>query len=146
MAWKKCQMQDVHKRSKIFQMLKNKVCSNIIIQNARVTFGNESLSTGLLSVTLKASRWLLHSKTDLASKKLKVDRLSSRQPANLFCRQHWNELPCYVIPKTSKYLFPSILASKVVHNCTIFLCSLDAGNIDDQGRGPVTKEKGHLAG
>ena len=24
----------------------------------------------------------------------------------------------------------------IVHNCTIFLCSLDVGNIDDQCRGP----------
>ena len=34
----------------------------------------------------------------------------------------------------------------IVHNCTIFLCSLDVRDIDDQCRGPSTKEKGHLAG
>ena len=32
----------------------------------------------------------------------------------------------------------------VVHNCTIFLCSLDVRNIDDQCRGPNVKEKDHL--
>ena len=34
----------------------------------------------------------------------------------------------------------------VVHNCTTFLCSLDVGNIDDQCRGPIIKEKDHRAG
>ena len=34
----------------------------------------------------------------------------------------------------------------LVHNCTLFLCSLDVGNIDDQCRGPSKKEKDHLAG
>ena len=39
------------------------------------------------------------------------------------------------------------LAQKVlVHNCTIFLCSLDVRNIDDQCRGPSIKEKDHLVG
>ena len=33
----------------------------------------------------------------------------------------------------------------VVHNCTIFLCSLDVGITDDQCRGLSVKEKGHLA-
>ena len=32
------------------------------------------------------------------------------------------------------------------HNCTIFLCSLDDGNKDDQCRGPSIKEKDHLVG
>ena len=31
-------------------------------------------------------------------------------------------------------------------NCTIFFCSLDIGNIDDQCRGPSIKEKDHLVG
>ena len=30
--------------------------------------------------------------------------------------------------------------------CTLFLCSLDVGNIDDQRRGPSIKEKDHIAG
>ena len=35
----------------------------------------------------------------------------------------------------------------VVHNCTIFLCSLDVKYIyDDQCRGPSIKEKDHLVG
>ena len=34
----------------------------------------------------------------------------------------------------------------VVHNCTIFLCSLDVRNIDGQCRGPNVKEKDHLDG
>ena len=34
----------------------------------------------------------------------------------------------------------------LLHNCTIFLCSLDVGNIDDQCRVPSIKEKDHLAG
>ena len=34
----------------------------------------------------------------------------------------------------------------LVHNCTIFLCSLDVRNIDDQCRGPNVKEKDHLDG
>ena len=34
----------------------------------------------------------------------------------------------------------------LVHNCTIFLCSLDVRNIDDQCRGPSIKEKDHLVG
>ena len=34
----------------------------------------------------------------------------------------------------------------LVHNCTIFLCSLDVRNIDDQCRGPNIKEKDHLDG
>ena len=32
----------------------------------------------------------------------------------------------------------------LVHNCTIFFCSLDVRNIDDQCRGPNVKEKDHL--
>ena len=32
------------------------------------------------------------------------------------------------------------------YNCTIFLCSLDVGNIDDQCRGPSIKGKDVLAG
>ena len=32
----------------------------------------------------------------------------------------------------------------LVHNCTIFPGSLDVRNIDDQCRGPSTKEKDHL--
>ena len=35
---------------------------------------------------------------------------------------------------------------QLVHNCTIFLCSLDVINIDDQCRGPNVKEKDHLDG
>ena len=38
------------------------------------------------------------------------------------------------------------MASRLVHNCTIFLCSLDVRNIDDQCRGPNVKEKDHLVG
>ena len=34
-----------------------------------------------------------------------------------------------------------LITLKSVHNCTIFLCSLDVGNIDDQSRGPSIKEK-----
>ena len=34
----------------------------------------------------------------------------------------------------------------IVQNCTIFLCSLDVGHIDDQCRGPSIKGKDHLAG
>ena len=34
----------------------------------------------------------------------------------------------------------------LANNCTILLCSLDVGNIDDQCRGPSVKEKDHLAG
>ena len=34
----------------------------------------------------------------------------------------------------------------LIHNCTIFLCSLDVGNIDDQFRGPSIKEEDHLVG
>ena len=36
--------------------------------------------------------------------------------------------------------------TSLVHNCTIFLCSLDVGNIDDQCRCPTIKEKDHRAG
>ena len=32
------------------------------------------------------------------------------------------------------------LPERLVHNCTIFLCSLDVGNIDDQCRGPSIRE------
>ena len=35
---------------------------------------------------------------------------------------------------------------EVIHNCTIFLCSLDVRNIDDQCRGPNIKEKIILLG
>ena len=38
---------------------------------------------------------------------------------------------------------------KLVHHCTIFLCSLDVGNTDDtddQCRGPSIKDKDHLVG
>ena len=38
------------------------------------------------------------------------------------------------------------VTTRVVHNCTIFLCSLDVRNIDDQCRGPNIKEKDHIAG
>ena len=38
--------------------------------------------------------------------------------------------------------FPKCL----IHNCTIFLCSLDVGNIDDQFRCTGTEEKDHPAG
>ena len=38
------------------------------------------------------------------------------------------------------------LIHMLIHNCTIFLCSLDVGNIDDQRRGPTLKEKDHRAG
>ena len=34
----------------------------------------------------------------------------------------------------------------LIHHCTIFLCSLDFGNIYDQCRGPNIKEKDHQAG
>ena len=34
----------------------------------------------------------------------------------------------------------------LVHYCSIYLCSLDVGNIDNQCRGPSIKEKDHLAG
>ena len=34
-----------------------------------------------------------------------------------------------------------LITLKSVHNRTIFLCSLDVGNIDDQSRGPSIKEK-----
>ena len=37
-------------------------------------------------------------------------------------------------------------ATPLVHNCTIFLCSLDVGNIDDQSRGPSVKERDCLPG
>ena len=33
-----------------------------------------------------------------------------------------------------------------VYICTVYMCSLDVGNIDDQCRGPSVKEKDHLAG
>ena len=33
-----------------------------------------------------------------------------------------------------------------VHKYTLFLCSLDVGNIDDQCRGPIIMETDHLAG
>ena len=35
---------------------------------------------------------------------------------------------------------------ELVHNCTIFFCSVDARNIDDRCRGPSIKEKDHLVG
>ena len=42
--------------------------------------------------------------------------------------------------------FPSLRATTdLVHKRTIFLCSLDVGNIDDQCRGPSIKERYHLA-
>ena len=34
-----------------------------------------------------------------------------------------------------------LITQKPVHNYTIFLCSLDVGNIDGQSRGPSIKEK-----
>ena len=37
-----------------------------------------------------------------------------------------------------------MVQDSLVHNCTIFLCSLDAGNIDDQCRCPSKNEKDHL--
>ena len=40
----------------------------------------------------------------------------------------------------------SDVQSDVVHNFTIFLCSLDVRNIDDQSRGPSIKEKDDLVG
>ena len=36
------------------------------------------------------------------------------------------------------------VAQIVEHNCTLFLCSLDVGNIGDQCRGASIKEKDHL--
>ena len=43
------------------------------------------------------------------------------------------------IPK--RYL---ALTKHLIHNWTIFLCSLDIGNVDDQCRGPRIKEIGQL--
>ena len=40
----------------------------------------------------------------------------------------------------------ALSSMSLVHNCTIFLCSLDVINIDDQCRGPNVKEKDHLDG
>ena len=34
----------------------------------------------------------------------------------------------------------------LLHNCTIFMWSLDVGNMDDQCKGPSIKGKDHLAG
>ena len=36
--------------------------------------------------------------------------------------------------------------NQLVNNCSIFLCSLDVGNIDDQCRVPSINKKDHLAG
>ena len=36
-------------------------------------------------------------------------------------------------------------SSRLAHSCTIFLCPLDVGNIDDWCRCPSIKEKDHLA-
>ena len=38
------------------------------------------------------------------------------------------------------------VALGIVHDCNIFRCSLDVGNIDDQCRGPSMMETDHLAG
>ena len=38
------------------------------------------------------------------------------------------------------------MARNFLVNCLLFLCSLDVGNIDDQCRGTIIKEKDHLAG
>ena len=45
-------------------------------------------------------------------------------------------------------IFSKIISTpcSLVHNCTIFLCHVDVGNIDDQCRCPGIKEKDHLAG
>ena len=40
----------------------------------------------------------------------------------------------------------SMSTFQLVHNCTIFLSSLDIGNIEDQCRGLSQKEKDHLVG
>ena len=43
-------------------------------------------------------------------------------------------------------LYALLYIRPIAYNCTIFLCFLDVGNIDDHCRGPSIKEKGHLAG
>ena len=49
--------------------------------------------------------------------------------------------------QTSEKRQPEIFDPRnLVHNCTIFLGSLDVRNIDDQCRGPSRKEKDHLVG
>ena len=47
--------------------------------------------------------------------------------------------------RCSPFLFPlfkcradSVVGTRVINNCTIFLCSLDVGIIDDQRRGRST--------
>ena len=37
-------------------------------------------------------------------------------------------------------------SSSLVHNCTIFLCSLDVRNIDDPYRNPIMNNKDHRVG
>ena len=55
----------------------------------------------------------------------------------------------YAVPNSlvrcSPFLFPlikcsadSVVGTRVVNNCTIFLCSLDVGIVDDQRRGRST--------
>ena len=53
----------------------------------------------------------------------------------------WGPL-LHLAPSWPGPLFCMLLAN----SCTIFLCSLDVRNTDDQCRGPSVKEKDHLAG
>ena len=59
-------------------------------------------------------------------------------------RQHKGALSIVRVDFDQFLLFMSTF--QLVHNCTIFLSSLDIGNIDNQYRGPSIKENDHLVG
>ena len=61
-------------------------------------------------------------------------------------KKHRKKCECCQIQVTSLNVSFVLSYPVLVHNCTLFLCSLDVGNIDDQCRGPSKKEKDHLAG
>ena len=60
-------------------------------------------------------------------------------------RRHHKGILSLVCVNFDQFLL-SMSTFQLVHNCTIFLSSLDIGNIDNQYRGPSIKEKDHLVG
>ena len=76
------------------------------------------------------------------------DRGRARWPGNSNCGQILHGIPSAAAGGAASGLLQSNCRWGLnrVHNCTIFLYSLDVGNLDDQCRGLIIKEKHHLAG
>ena len=90
-------------------------------------------------------RWLIYTKTTNHATQKKFDKVgsSASNHSQTFGIFHLN---AETFGEQLLYKRLNLSHSQNSTNCTIFLCSLDVRNIDDQCRGPSIKEKDHLVG